>query len=345
MHQIVKVVVFTCAIVLATGSAALAQKGNLPKGRPFQILQDAIVSVEANVDAAIANLQTQLAALTGRVDVVEQRNAVQDQLIGVLQGAALSLQQRMTSAEFDIATLNSWRQLQDPLLLQLSQRVSQLEGTASSQSNALTQLVTLFNAQQNHLNAVQGNLNFLNGLSANLQNQITGLQAQINSTTAVNDAQTNQLIGLFQLHGQVQGQVNALVSSLSALNTAYSQTRDQLAVGCPQGQSIRQVLPNTPAVCEVDAGQHTAWTTMSASSTVGPLSFGAVAVSCPPAPPGQPGFLATGGGHTMSTQLTLFSSAPVGSGASWQVVVFNPTTLATPLGFGVTVNCIRQVIP
>jgi hypothetical protein len=71
-----------------------------------------------------------------------------------------------------------------------------------------------------------------------------------------------------------------LVNSLTNLNNAYSQTRNLLATGCPQGQAIRQVAANGPVVCEVDSGQVNTSTDAAATNTVGPLALGSVAVSC-----------------------------------------------------------------
>ncbi|HJU45078.1 MAG TPA: hypothetical protein VJ691_19780 [Vicinamibacterales bacterium] len=335
MRQIVKVFVISCVVVLGTASTALAQKDTLPQGRPFQMLHEAIEAAEANAAAAIATLQSQLAALAGRVDAVEQQNAVQDQLIGALQAATNMLQQRMTNAEFNINNLTQWNQFQDQLLLQLSQRVSQLESIASSHGNALSQLFSLHNAQQNHLNAIQNNLNFLNAQSVSLQNQI-------NSLNNANASQQNQLNQLFSLNNQQQNQISSLQNQFNSLNQAYSNTRNQLAAGCPPGQSIRQLIPNGPVVCEVDSGLQTTSQGIGNSSSVGPLQFGSVSVSCPPVPAGQPAFLATGGGHQMSSGLSLVSSFPTAPG-SWQITVFNPTVNPNPLGFTAIAHCIRQI--
>ena len=344
MRQVVKVSLITSVIVLLAGSAPLAQKTTLPSGRPFQILQDAINAVAANVDASITSLQTQLATLAGQVTAIAQYNVVQDQLIGALTGAANDLQQRMTNAEINIANLSQWTLLQDALLVQLSQRVAQLEATAAAHNNSLTQLFNLYLAQQNLINGIQNSVNFLSAQSTILQNQITSLQTQINANTTVDQTQQTQLLQLFGLHGQVEAQIASLNNTLTALNAGYVLTRNLLATGCPQGQSIRQVAANGPVVCEVDSGQVSTTTDVSATSSVGPLSLGAVAVSCPPAPAGQPPFLATGGGHVMSLGLNLFSSAPTGP-ATWQIAVFNPSSNVTPLSFTVIAHCVRQVIP
>ena len=347
MPQVVKAIVCTCVLVLGSGGAALAQKSTLPGGRPFQILQDAIDAVAANIDASIANLQAQLTALSGRVDAVEQYNLVQDQLIGALQGNVVLLQQRMLNVELSVTNLNTWNAAQDALLTQLQSRVAGLESTAASQGNSLQALFNLTQAQQNHLNAIQNNLNFLNSHQTTVQNQITNLQnqissqqSQINGITTTNTTQQVQLATLFGVQSVLQTEITSLADGLGALTNAYGATRAQLAAGCPSGQLIRQVIPGGPVVCEVDAGVQTLTQSVSAGNTVASFSVASVAVSCPPAPAGQPAFLATGGGHVIATGLNLVASNPTGP-SSWQITVTNPTL--NPLGFAVIANCVRHV--
>ena len=347
MRQVVRIVVGTCVLVLGSANLALAQKTTLPQGRPFQILQDAIDAVAANIDASIAALQAKVTALSGRVDTVEQYNTVQDQLIGALQGNVVLLQQKMVNVELSVTNLTTWNNTQDALLAQLQSRVSTLESIATSHGNSLQDLFNLNQAQQNHLNAIQTNLNFLNSQNMIVQGQITGLQSQItnqqtqiNGVTTTNTAQQNQLNLLFGVQSVLQSEIDGLGAVLGPLNLAYGVTRGQLAAGCPQGQYIRQVIPSAPVICEVDAGLQTVSTSVSASNVIGPFTVASVAVSCPPAPPGQPAFLATGGGHAIASGLNLVASNPTGP-TTWQITVTNPTN--NTFGFAAIANCVRHV--
>lgn len=299
-------------LVLAVNMPAFAQgKDELPNGRPFQMLQEQIADIDATLAQQIADLQTQLTALEGRVDAVEQHNAVQDQLIGALQGAVVILEQRMTTAEGAIDNLEAWNAAQQALLLQLASRVNALQAQINSQGSSIGLLFQLHQAQQQHLDALQNNVNFLNGQNSQQNSQLFSLQNQLN---------------------QVKNDL------------AF--TRNRLAQGCPAGQSIRQLFPTGQIICEMDSGQASQVVLAAGGATAGPFGGIASAVAvCPPPPMPLPGqlpspFIAMGGGFSVPPSgFTILQSRPNGSN-SWLVTVRNANPFAA--GFTVFANCHRN---
>src|SRR5688572_17983222 len=147
----------TCVVALAlalTVSPVVAQKNNVPQGRPFQILQQQIGQIEANQDAQIAALQLRLTALEGRVDLVEQKNTLQDQLIGLLQSSVADHESRLTANTDSITALQAWQVAAAALHTQLLNRVTTLENTVAQHGASLANLLNLHNAQQLAIDAI-----------------------------------------------------------------------------------------------------------------------------------------------------------------------------------------------
>lgn len=336
-------------VVLGT-TAASAQKSNLPSGRPFQILQQQIIDVNAALAQQIADLQTKLATLDGRVEAIEQHNITQDQLIGSLQAAIVLLEQKMITAEGRLQNLEAWRAGQELLIQNLQNSIASLQ----SQVNGL----------QNQVNsgfAVVGDLletlfdlhNQQQALVVALQNSINSLQGQLTQTNANIQALADLAIEQQTQLSQLQTQADGLQTGILNLQTELTQTglnllatRLQLTDGCAPGSSIRQVLPGGPVICEGDSGQtFVAFSVTQASEPIGPFAAMSATATCPPPPatlPGQapfPPFLASGGGFSIPIAAQVIASG-ASSPNSWTITVRN--TGATPIQFTAVAHCVRQ---
>jgi uncharacterized coiled-coil protein SlyX len=331
--------VLVSVLVLTAGSFPSAQKDQLPNGRPFQVLQTQIDNLDTVLAQQIAGLQTQLAGLAGRVDAVEQHNVIQGQLLSSLQAAVVLIEQRMMSAEGRLANLEAWKAAQDALLTGLNNAIATLQNQVAQQGATLqtqiNNLFTLHNLQQQAITVLQSQ-------AGSLQGQINTINATLAVVSTASTDQQNQISLLQSQLGSIQGQLNTANFNLAA-------TRNQLAVGCPVGSSIRQVIPNGPVNCEADAGQTFVTLIQTVNSPVlGPGGVASTTATCPPAPPAAPGqppnppYFANGGGYFVPTAGTVLATTPSGP-SSWTVSVVN--TGLVSFQYQVNVQCIRQTLP
>lgn len=307
MHRLRLSALWISVFALAAGAFPTAQgKDKLPKGRPFQMLQHSIDEAIAQAAADIEALQTQLATLEGRVDAIEQHDAVQDQLISTMQAAIFLMEQRLSATEASISELETWAAAQDAVIAQIENRINSLQTQINSQGAALNTLFALHTQQQILISQLQGAINFLQGQNNSQQVHLNALQAQLNS---------------------VQG--------------AYNQTRNQLALGCPANSSIRQVVPGGPVRCEADTGQFVQTFFASAPFSLGPGQTISRVVVCPVAPPGAPPYVATGGGFSVSSSsVAVLQSMPSAPGV-WRVTARNTNPFVSA-SFAVTAHCVRN---
>jgi uncharacterized coiled-coil protein SlyX len=302
-------VVVVCVIAIMSGAAldAAAQgKDSLPKGRPFQMLQQRIANIDAQLAEQIADLQAQLTTLEGRVDAVEDYNAVQDALIGAMQAVLMLLEQRMTSAEATLADLEAWNAAQDMVLAQMNTRIGNLQAAMlSMHGQQQTLLFSLHNQQQAYIAQLQNAISFLTGQN-NVQN----------------------------------ARISSLQSQVAFVQNEYADTRMRLAQGCPPNSSIRQVIPGGPVICEQDTATGVVTARGFQTVSVGPVRYQTIIAGCPLAPAGSAPYVATGGGYSLAPDTPVISSAPTGE-RTWQVTVRNPRL--SPMFATVYVQCVRNV--
>lgn len=297
-------------LALGLGSQPLAQgPKSLPKGRPFQMLAQQIAETDAGLAKQIADLQARLAALEGRVDAVEQVNATQGQLIEALQAAIYLLEGRMATADNRLGVLETWNASLDALVNVLNGRIEGLKTRIDEQGASLESLFALHNAQQVLIGELQGAIDLLKADSTGQDGRITSLQAQ-----------------------------------LAIVQDDYSDTRSQLAAGCPASSSIRLVVPRGAVVCEPDNSALSLVTAVNAAgSSASPGQFGAAFAVCPAVVPGVPEFVATGGGFSVVQPVGAQVLASFRASAnSWQVIVRNTNAIGGPIvSFQAAVTCVR----
>ncbi len=286
MRQLVGVM--SVFVLVVQGSTVHAQHGGgstLPSGRPFQILQASIQSIDAALAAQIADLQAQLNANAAN-------DAAQSQLIGALQVAVASFEIRLAGAQLSIEQLNQYNALHQELFQQQTARINSLQTQVAGQTSAIqgfgSQLTTLFNLHNQQQSVI-----------AATQNLISFLGSQVN-------ANLQQIANLSTQH--------------AVLVQQYQTTRSWLATGCPPNFSIRQVGANGGVNCEPDTSVSMSRHFAGPVVTVAPGGSAVSEVFCPSSSLLE-NWTATGGGFAMSPGVVLRSQQ---SGNGWHVAFYNP---------------------
>ena len=266
------------ACLLAFAGTTFAQgnsgnRGRLPNGKPFQILQNAIKSLDTRLQQQIASLQSQ-------IDANAASDALRQQMIEALLVAGTQLESRLVNVEASLAQVQAYNEVQDARLAYLSQFTAALQAQVNASTSALLDaIINLHNAQQGAINQVAGQLNVLQQVVAQHGSLLQNLAPVIGNLTA----------------------------QLASLESQYQGTRTLLAAGCPAGSALRALGATGEVVCQ--AGATAAFAQVASGLTVvPPLGASGAAAFCP-----SGYFATGGGASLSGPNGVVVTSTPTGS--------------------------------
>jgi predicted nucleic acid-binding Zn-ribbon protein len=309
---------FVCAALIGFGAVGYGQdKSKLPKGQPFQILQQQIDDLKGRI-GRIADLQAQVDALallveqnTASIGQLREYDKQQEKLIGALQGELAHLRARVAAAENDVEALQAISRFHAELVGELMARLQQIDARLAADGHDIQLLFDRDQAKQT--------------LIVVLQEQAVFLSARIAALEAASTDHASEIALL-------QNQLNTVNADLQR---QLDQKQERITEICPAGSSIRQVNANGTVACEHDddtslgVGQ-LQYVTFSSVFPVAPNTAGGGTKSCPT------GYVMTGGGFSgLLPNVPVVRSEPVNN--SWQVTVANG---AAPAFVTVSVRCV-----
>lgn len=168
-----------CAVViLAAPHAVTAQKRDtLPAGRPFQIIEQTLATLEATMRARVVALETQLAANAAD-------DAARAELIGTLQALMISYEARLAGTEGAVGAVAGYMGAMDGVLHYQGQRLATLQNAVAVDSGSLRALFTLFTEQQAAVAGLERSLEWLASRSDVQQERVLELQQQLTMLTS-----------------------------------------------------------------------------------------------------------------------------------------------------------------
>jgi predicted nucleic acid-binding Zn-ribbon protein len=305
------------AVLIGSGAVGYGQdKSKLPKGQPFQILQQQIDDLKGRI-GRIADLQAQVDALallveqnTASIGQLREYDKQQEKLIGALQGELSHLRARVAAAETDVEALHAISRLHADLVAELMARLGQIDARLAADGHDIQLLFdrdqakqTLIVVLQEHAVFLSARIGVLEAGSTENASEIALLQNQLNTVKAELQAQLDQK----------QGRITEI---------------------CPAGSAIRQVNADGTVACEQDdtslAIGQLQYVTFSSAFAVAPNTAGGGTKSCPT------GYVMTGGGFSgLLPNVPVIRSEPVNN--SWQVTVANGLA---PAFVTVSVRCV-----
>ena len=150
-----------------------AQKNTLPKGRPFQLLRDAVNQSQVTLLQQIESLQAQLDSNTAN-------DQTQSQLIAAMQTLVSQMETSLSATQASISALTAYNALQDQLIEQQLAQVAALQASMTAMAD-LSELYDLYQAQQSALTTLTLQINFLTSQGQTQQTDLASLTAQLNA--------------------------------------------------------------------------------------------------------------------------------------------------------------------
>lgn len=281
--QLITTMALFLGLTLVAGTAT-AGKGELPKGQPFQILQEQITDLETYLSEEFAAVWTRVGELQAAINANNARDDAQDQLIAILGGALAELEARVAANEASIEALQAQDAVLGALITALQSRADDLQAQMNTQGDRIDLIVLADQALQQLIDALEARVTVLEG----------------NMITANTDIAT-------------------LKQQMAAAQSAIAAKQDRVWQYCPTGSSIRQINANGSVTCETDTvatGGFTSFNVQTQSQSdnannTAIWNWTSVTATCPS------GSKRTGGGHWMTTDtMTPARSHPTGSN-SW----------------------------
>ncbi len=240
------------------------------KGKPFVAINDSVVQVQN----AFSSLQDQIDLLVARVNSVEERVAAN---------------------ETAIATLEIQNQTITALLDQGLTDIASIQAEIEALQLANTDLAAAIAANAGDIESLQAELDDNAALLESLQASILMVQDGIITLESSLQSQIDHNIKLI---AAIQGQIDSINAKL--------ELKQNLIDGyCPDGNAIRQILPDGSVICDGGAGGTSGQlesVQAFVSQYANPGVIALVPAYCPP------GYTATGAGFNGATGWSLFGN-------------------------------------
>lgn len=268
-------------------------------GQPFQALQGQINDLSqrlaqesAALQAMIANLQSQISSNSTDILTLKGRCDLLDNLIAALQAELTVVKQQVALNSSDIAALKAKDLLHEQLFSAMEAKIAALDARLTTNEGDIAALILRDQTLQQLIFA--------------LGTQIASLDSRV--LTNSNDISS------------MKNQITSLQNRLATAESQLATKQNLISQACSPGYSIREIFANGSVSCQYDnvasgVGSlvvHNEYTRVNDFWTTAFSGF-SVRATCPS------GYKLTGGGYSVSNDLTFVATNMGEGGQTWLV--------------------------